>query len=1093
MHSHPVMKAWVAFVLACCCFNNNSSKVLVQAIFADEAGVSDFLVATAGHGPISFVEATADSVITSDGPAHGHQLGVATQTTSCFVASRRWNTGKVAWRRNVCTTGTSSNSDKTYHAVAAAAEGVWSMDNTGVVRAWTAQGGNLLWDALVQVPPSGIQQPRVLVAPAASASTPSAVGAVMDEYLTLLDATTGEAMTAAEPLRADQVMKQQGGPSSSRGQARWLQMLSDNSSDQWTILLGWVYYPSSKDAIVTSSGSDLLVVTMEWNKDEEALKITGSSRLNHIKDQFDVSTLRIGASGHGTALSVDGTHAIAFSTTGDNYFSSSSDNDINALLNWSKLTTVAALSDTVARLSGKTQDNTQQQALFQLPSWTPLKDGASPLKAAGLVYAPGCATSSSGGVVLALDNDSNVKVWSVDDGSTSLQTINADATQDDVSQTVLDSPTMAAHCMEDGSLMLLLSTALGTTAAAQVTTTSPASSVWAWSTEEGLGHITSALLLDASHAVVADDLAGDEDSEQEIEQRLQVSARLSSQWASLTSLVSPLSSTSAKDRLFGFVQVAVLVSEQTNRLYGMPLSGEKRGSVLWTVDLSSQAVWHKLVHGTFNAHKATHGIHGGTHARELLVVSGLSNSVEWKCVDGTNGDIHAEGAFDISSPVKQLLPMLGGGSCRQQAMLLFDDLSSAVIPDTEASAHSSSLKHALEDSSNGLFAHVTTGGEAEARLQSYQITSQTSPARLVGQTTFPGERLVHTVYPTRDEAINSPCTVLGDDSLLLKYLNPHLAVIVTVKDEGVEGEEDPFDAVLRRSMLQTDKKKNKKPLGVTPKAGSKVDPATADADPAVVKEDEPNLFINVIDTVSGRVLHRTSHTNAATSPRHIQSVISENWVVYSFVNAKTRKTEVGVLSLYEGMIHKKGLTAFTTPEQTTEFSSWNARDAKPVVLAKTYTIAKPVTALGVTQTRNGISSHQILFATNDDHIYALPRSILEPRRPLSDLKDTEKLEGLRQYSELIPLVSLQALSYNKTVHAPTHIASGPTELESQTLVFAYGGPDLFFARTSPSKGFDMLPESFNRILLSMLVVGLVSVVVVTKRMAGAKMVKQGWL
>ena len=1076
----------------------------MHALFADEAGVSDFLVTTAGHGPISFLEATSDSLLTSDGPAHGHQLlPVADSRSSCFVASRRWDTGAVGWRRNVCTS--SGSSDKTSHAVAAAAEGVWSMDSTGVVRAWSAQGGNLLWDALVKGPSTSIQQPRVLVAPVATSSTsaPSAVGAVADEYLTLLDATTGEAMTTAgaEPLRADQVMKQQGGPSSSRGQARWLQMLSDNSSDQWTVLLGWVYYPSSNnssndDGMVTSSGSDLLVVTMEWNKNEEALKVTGSSRLSHIKDQFDVSTLRIGASGHGTALSVDGTHAIAFSTTGDNYFSSSSETDINALMGWSKITAVTALSDTVARVSGRTKDNTQQQALFQLPSWTPFKDGSSPLKALGLVYAPSCAALSPGGVVVALDNDSNVKVWSADDGSTSLKAINAEVTQGDVSQNVLDAPTMTAHCMVDGSLTVLLSTALGTTAAVQVTTTvSPVSSVWTWSTEEGLGHITSALLLDASHAVVADDLAGDEDSEQEIAQRLQISARLSSQWSSLTSLVSPLASSSslAKDRLFGFVQVAVLVSEQTNRLYGMPLAGEKRGSVLWSVDLSSQAVWHKLVHGTFNAHKATHGIHGGTHARELLVVSGLSNSVEWKCVDGTNGDIHAEGALDISSPVKQVLPMLGGGSCRQQAMLLFDDLSSAVIPDTEASAHSPSLKHALEDSGNGLFAHVTTGGEAEARLQSYQITSQTSPARLVGQTAFPGERLVRTVYPTRDEAINSPCTVLGDDSLLLKYLNPHLAVLVTVKDEGVEGEEDPFDAVLRRSMLQTDKKKNKKPLGVTPKAGSKADPTTADADPAVVKEEEPNLFINVIDTVSGRVLHRTSHTNAATSPRHIQSVISENWVVYSFVNAKTRKTEVGVLSLYEGMIHKKGLTAFTTPEQTTEFSSWNARDAKPVVLAKTYTIAKPVTALGVTQTRNGISSHQILFATNDDHIYALPRSILEPRRPLSDLKDTEKLEGLRQYSELIPLVSLQALSYNKTVHAPTQIASGPTELESQTLVFAYGGPDLFFARTSPSKGFDMLPESFNRILLSMLVVGLVSVVVVTKRMAAAKMVKQGWL
>jgi len=618
--------------------------------------------------------------------------------------------------------------------------------------------------------------------------------------------------------------------------------------------------------------------------------------------------------------------------------------------------------------------------------------------------------------------------------------------------------------------------------------------IWKWSTEEGLGQITSALVLDDSHAVVVDDLMADDSEGEPIEiaQRLQFSARLSSQWNSLVSsgmsLVS--SSSGTKERLFGFFQVAVLLSEQTNRLYGMPLAGDSRGKVTWSMDLSPNALWHKMVHGSFNAHKATHGIHGGTHAREVLVVSDLSGRVEWKCVDGTNGDIHAQGAFEVSSPVLQVLPMVGGGACRQQATLLLRDLSTVVIPEPDA-ASPSSLQRALEESANGLFAHATGGGGSDSRLESYQITSQSSPARLVGQTVFPGERLVLTIYPTRDEAVDSPCTVLGDDSLLLKYLNPHLAVLVTVREEGIADELESVDSVLRRSMQQTDKKKKKKPLGVTPKTESKTDADMTRSE--VVKEDEPNLFVNVVDTVSGRVLYRTSHTNASTSTRYIRAVISENWVVYSFVNAKTKRTEVGVLSLYEGMIHKKGISAFHSPEQTTEFSSWDARETKPVVLAKTYSIVKPVTAIGVTQTRNGISSHQVLLATNDDHIYALPRSALEPRRPLSDLKETEKLEGLRQYSEMLPLVSLQVLSYNLTVHRPTRIVSASTELESQTLVFAFGGPDIFFTRTSPSKGFDMLPENFNRVLLSVIVVGLVIVVGVTKRMATAKMAKSGWL
>jgi hypothetical protein len=73
-----------------------------------------------------------------------------------------------------------------------------------------------------------------------------------------------------------------------------------------------------------------------------------------------------------------------------------------------------------------------------------------------------------------------------------------------------------------------------------------------------------------------------------------------------------------------------------------------------------------------------------------------------------------------------------------------------------------------------------------------------------------------------------------------------------------------------------------------------------------------------------------------------------------------------------------------------------------------------------------------------------------------------------------------ALSYNKVVESTKAILTAPTGLESQSLVLTYGGADIFFARTSPSKGFDLLPESFNRILLSMVVAALMVVLVVVK-------------
>jgi hypothetical protein len=1056
----------VALFLVSC--SNN----FALALFADDVGLSDFLVATTGHGAVKFVHyAAKNMLVTSDSPVAGHQLLAEAPDTSCYVAGRDLENGQVTWRRNVC----ASKNQMSHHVVAAAQETWWSMDSLGVVRGWSMDKGNLLWDALV---PQPTNQPRLLVPPSAK---PTIVGAVAEEIMVVLDATTGEAL--GTPLLASQVLRDNG--CSSRGEARWLQLVSQDE-DKWSALIGWAH---QRDGVVSSNGSDLLMVSLQLKDDE--IRVVDASRLNHIK-QLDLSTLQImPASGNAVALSADGRQAFLFGlSNGQSMFESA---DITSTLSWSKLTSITPMSDSVARVSGMDAGGRSAAALFQLNSWTPFPNEA----VAPAVAFAGCAGSPP--LVLTVQpEDPILKVWTASDDSASLAqpiSLSSEMPQSTPPANILQSPKITVLSCEDNNFHALLTTSSGTTSHLQLTLTKESHSsypFWKWTVEEGLGHVSSALLLDASHAVVLDDLVA-EDSEQEpdeIAKRLKLSARLSSQWQSFLGNSGNLFSSSSKDRLFGFLQVAVLVSERTHRLYGMELAGSNRGSVAWSVDLTPHASWHKLVHGTSNSPKAVHGIQGGTHAREVLVLSGNSGSVQWKCIDGTHGEVHAEGTLEILSEVLQVIPLVGGGICRQQALLMHKDFSTSLIPSNDQAAQSS-LKHAIEASSNGFFAHVMVGEESRARLESYQIASATSPARLVGQTAFPGERLVQAVYPTRDEVVQSPCSVLGDDSLLLKYLNPHLAVLITVRDNSFDEEQDPFDAALKKAKQEADLKQKKKPVGVTPKGASKQgDSTTADG---TTKEDEPNLFVNVVDTVSGRVLYRASHANAATSARNIKAVISENWIVYSFVNAKTRKTEVGVLTLYEGMIHRKGLTAFTSPEQTTEFSSWDARESKPVVLAKTYSMPKPITAMGVTQTRNGISSHQILMATNDDRIFAVERRMLEPRRPLSDLKDSEKLEGLRQYSELIPLVSLQALSYNLTVHAPTRILSSPTELESQTLVLAYGGPDLFFTRTSPSRGFDMLPESFNRALLSLLVVALVSVVFVTKKMSTKKILKHGWI
>lgn len=116
-----------------------------------------------------------------------------------------------------------------------------------------------------------------------------------------------------------------------------------------------------------------------------------------------------------------------------------------------------------------------------------------------------------------------------------------------------------------------------------------------------------------------------------------------------------------------------------------------------------------------------------------------------------------------------------------------------------------------------------------------------------------------------------------------------------------------------------------------------------------------------------------------------------------------------------------------------------------------------------------------------------PHQCFPVARPISRLLS----HCFNRYSPLVPLVSLLSPSYNETVQAEA-IISTSASLESQSLVLAYGGADIFFTRLAPSKGFDLLPENFNRILLSIVVLGLVVALAVVKSMAGKKMVKLAW-
>ena len=535
-----------------------------------------------------------------------------------------------------------------------------------------------------------------------------------------------------------------------------------------------------------------------------------------------------------------------------------------------------------------------------------------------------------------------------------------------------------------------------------------------WTAHDGMTAPSQAILLDIPTL----------SKNTQAKEALSLSSRLTSQW----------NFQQVTHHGFGFAKRALLLAN--HRVYGIGLFTEDEST--FTVDLPVSDS-HVMVHGSPD--------HRELHTRDVLVLSKTGNSLVATCFDGTDGNIIESSTTKISSNIAQIISLVStDGPCRQKAKLILSD--NTVV----------SIGNVVEPELP-LYSHRVF----ESKFETYRV-SGTSLAT-IGTSSFPGEKVIATSYPNRQETVSSTSVSLGDDSLLLKYMNPHIAVVVTVVENPTNGVLSPV-------------KEQKKTRGVEESAWSTVGSPS-------------NLFVNVVDTVSGNVIYRIGHHDACLVPKP-QVLVSENWVFYSFMNEKTRRTEIGVLSLYEGMIDKDGLTAFNTPEQRGIFTSFDADDLNPVVLAKSYSIPKGIQAIGITLTESGISGKKILLAGTDGQIISVDRKMLEPRRPLGKLKDSEKKEGLHQYMELIPSVPQMTLSHTYFVEGVTSIISASSDLESQSIILAYGGPDLFAARYAPSRGFDVLPNNFGKVPLALVVIGLVVTQWVLQGMASKKLQKQGW-
>lgn len=275
--------------------------------------------------------------------------------------------------------------------------------------------------------------------------------------------------------------------------------------------------------------------------------------------------------------------------------------------------------------------------------------------------------------------------------------------------------------------------------------------------------------------------------------------------------------------------------------------------------------------------------------------------------------------------------------------------------------------------------------------------------------------------------------VLGDRSVLYKYLNPHLLAVTAVDLVG-------------------------------------------------------SAAIFLLDDVSGRVLYSAYHTDEIIDvSAGVKVVVGENWVVYSYwSDLVARGEKLVVLDLYESDIANERWSK-------TVNSTFTATPA-PYVQSQAYLFPTHISSLAVTRSRFGITNRDVIAALDTNQVAALPKRILDARRPVSrDPTNEEKEEGLVKYDPLITDDRRLIISHVQQVilGASPHIISTPALLESTVLVFT-SGIDLFFTRVTPSQPFDVLAKSFNKGQLVTTILALAMAVRVVGPMVKKKAVNARW-
>lgn len=365
------------------------------------------------------------------------------------------------------------------------------------------------------------------------------------------------------------------------------------------------------------------------------------------------------------------------------------------------------------------------------------------------------------------------------------------------------------------------------------------------------------------------------------------------------------------------------------------------------------------------------------------------------------------------------------------------------------------------------------GGNTLRGFRLYAGKDQSVVVQSLYNTTFPENEKI-AAYGIKEpyDHVASLGKVLGNRSVLYKYLNPNILAVSTIKPN---------------------------------------------------KEYTSELAVYIIDTVKGSIIHHSVYEGGGESINMKPKIIQyENSIVCTFWNhgstklttSEERDAEEEANTFTKGKngkntrnkkqkklqkIIKKGanIVSFELYESEIENQSDLRKEftsyeyLQPYIVSRSYLFDNSILSIGVTTTRNSIPNREVIVGLDNDEMLGINSLYIDPRRKNSPPTDKDKEERLIQYHPLISTYPKHVMSTTYTVSGVEKILSNPATLESTSLVVGYG-LDIFLTRRSPSNSFDVLSDTFNKPVLALTIAIVFILVIVTNQLIKKKEFKKVW-